>query len=195
MVGICNLGAVHDSVETLDRRAIIAKLQENEAELRAQGVGHAVLFGSPPREPRVVADRRLLKPPVRSTGERKSCVLASKARLAHSRKARLAHSLHCVSANGRNREGFRTPAPSGGSCGLWGGRPKALEGGNRGKEGGWFGGLDLWGFEGLGWSAGGRSEWRMRWKPLGQHMQKKSRRMNSAASSVMVLSLSRPLMR
>jgi uncharacterized protein len=30
----------------MNRQAIIAKLQENEAELRAQGVAHAALFGS-----------------------------------------------------------------------------------------------------------------------------------------------------
>jgi predicted nucleotidyltransferase len=30
----------------MDRQAIIARLQENEAELRARGVTHAALFGS-----------------------------------------------------------------------------------------------------------------------------------------------------
>ncbi len=30
----------------MDRQAIIARLQENEAALRAQGVAHAALFGS-----------------------------------------------------------------------------------------------------------------------------------------------------
>ena len=30
----------------MDRQAIIAKLRENEAELRARGVAHAALFGS-----------------------------------------------------------------------------------------------------------------------------------------------------
>ena len=43
---ICNSGVAHDSVEPIDRQAIIAKLQENAAALRAQGVAHTALFGS-----------------------------------------------------------------------------------------------------------------------------------------------------
>jgi hypothetical protein len=42
-IGFCGF---RDSFIAMDRQAIIAKLRENEAALRARGVAHAALFGS-----------------------------------------------------------------------------------------------------------------------------------------------------
>ena len=52
--------------------------------------------------------------------------------------------------DGRNGEGFRTPARSEMVVRSVGRRSKASQGGNRGEEGRWLVGRDLWGFEGRG---------------------------------------------
>ena len=44
--GGCKPSALYASFGIMDRQDIIARLRENEAELRSRGVAHAALFGS-----------------------------------------------------------------------------------------------------------------------------------------------------
>ena len=48
--GRCKRPALHVIHVAMDRQDIIARLRENEAELRARGVMHAALFGSRARD-------------------------------------------------------------------------------------------------------------------------------------------------